>query len=64
MPSSYENSGLVGINQSKMLKEHNFPVHPAIISQVWSLLYSLLHVTHTELERGLFSVFLFVDKEQ
>lgn len=64
VPSSHENSGHVGINLSKMLKEHNFPGHPAIISQVWSLLYSLLYVPHTELQRGLFSLFLLVDKEQ
>ena len=54
MPSSRENSGLVGINLSKMLKEHNFPGHPAIISHVWSLLYSSLHVPHTELQRVIF----------
>lgn len=64
MPSSRKNSGLVGISLSKMLKEHNFPGHPVIISPVWSQLHSLLHVPHTDLQRGLFSVFLLMDKEQ
>lgn len=64
MPSSHENSGLVGINLSKILKEHNFPGHRVIILPVWSQLHSLFHLPHTESHRGLFSVFLLMDKEQ
>lgn len=64
MPSSHENSGLVGINLSKILKEHNFPGHRVIILPVWSQLHSLFHLPHTESHRGLFSVSLLMDKEQ
>lgn len=64
MPSRRENSGLVGINLPKMLKEQNFPGHPVFISPVRSQPHSLLHVPHTDLQRGLFSVFLLMDKEQ
>lgn len=65
MPSSHENSGLVGINLSKTnKKEQHFPGHPVIISPAWSQLHSLLHGPHIELQGGLFSVFLLMDKEQ
>lgn len=46
VPSRHENSGHVGINLSKMLKEHNFPGHPAIISQVGPCftVYCMCHI--------------------